>query len=170
MTGFQRREREWWERGKIGLPKAVANGGDGGFWNQVQEQQSATTLWGCSVDLGTDWGRSIQKTKGHAEFIGSDPRSPEISVHRSKEARTVANGQTGFQRGFTRKLFIPVAEQLVAAAVVDPANGAHARNPSGNLRDEQSHVVVGRANAAVTFEVSEDSRLQACWREFCIPI
>ena len=94
---------------------------------------------------------------------GPFPCSPEIPVHGSKEPSTVANGQTGLQRGLPCQLFIPVAEQLVPVFVVDPAYGTHARNASGNLGDEQSYVIVGRTLAAVTFEITQDSGLQTRW-------
>ena len=42
-TGFEDRERERCECGKVSLLKSFADGRDGGRWNQVQEQQSATT-------------------------------------------------------------------------------------------------------------------------------
>src|SRR6266568_6072043 len=129
MTGFERSEREWRERGKFYLPKSVAHDGDGGQRNQVQEQQSAATQWCRGVDLGTGSVRSIQKTGGYTEFVCADPCATEVSVLRSQETGTVANDHARPQCGLPRQFFIPVAEQLVPVFVVDPAYGAHAGGP-----------------------------------------
>jgi hypothetical protein len=83
MRGFEGRQREWREYGKVCFPDPVANRGNGGQRKQIREQQSTATAWGSEVDLGAREIRSIQKTDGHTEFIRTDPCATEISVHRS---------------------------------------------------------------------------------------